>query len=110
MRLKTRVTQQEVTEWKERRANGESYHSIARTYGRHASTVMRVVKSDKNTVRPSGRELLDETVATPEEWESDPFGVASLIIREACERALSYEGAMNGTEQNMLRAIITLLR
>lgn len=41
---------------------------------------------------------LDETVATPEEWETDPFGTAMSIVREACTIALSYEGAMSNDE------------
>jgi hypothetical protein len=51
------------------------------------------------------RERLDETVMTPEEWEVDPFSAAAVIIREAIEKGLSYEGAMNNTEANILLSI-----
>lgn len=48
---------------------------------------------------------LDETVATPEEWETDPFGVAAAIIREACDMAVDFKGAMNITEAYILADI-----
>lgn len=52
---------------------------------------------------PPSRDIdLDEMVATPEEWESDPFGVAASIIRKAVLIGISYEGAMSDHEYHIL--------
>lgn len=45
---------------------------------------------------------LDEHVATPEQWETDPFGVAATIITNAVNIAISYNDAMSTYEYDTL--------
>lgn len=52
----------------------------------------------------------DETIATSEEWEADPFGVAANLISQAAKAGLSFEGAMNDVEADTLNMILRLIK